>query len=277
MNTLELDPALQVGADKTASHIANPPLLLNGNGSGSLFDVRVDGFLVANVRCDNFNHAWIQCPPLAEGKHRAVAQETSPVPADPPIVFDFTVDTIPDPVPSTPSLIGHPGNPVTSKQSTFGLTGTAQPGSGVRCYSDTIFFGGGSVGTDGVWYVTVPNMPDGDYRVAARSLDPAGNNSAFSEPLLLTVAANVAPPPQGIPGAPGLAIKSTMGIVSWAPPPPVDPPVTGYRVYRGGSLIAELGPGDRQFSFANIRPGETFAVSAVNGRGEGERLAISLP
>ena len=76
----------------------------------------------------------------------------------------------------------------------------------------------------------------------------------------------------GVPAAPGLSGTAGEGSASltWTTPSDGGDPITGYKVYRDGALLATVGLVN-SYTDATVTNGKTYAyqVSAVNGVGEG--------
>ncbi|HEX9093538.1 MAG TPA: CARDB domain-containing protein [Coriobacteriia bacterium] len=78
------------------------------------------------------------------------------------------------------------------------------------------------------------------------------------------------------PSAPLITAKSLAGppasnMVSWQEPDDHGSPITAYKVYRGGSLLATVGGDARNYTDTAIQAGQTYTyrLSAVNAQGEG--------
>lgn len=110
----------------------------------------------------------------------------------------LTIDTT---APTAPTISYTPGSD-SGRSSSDGVTnvttptvtGTAEAGSAVTLYLD-----GASVGTTtasgvGAWSITTPTVSPGGHTLTARAVDTAGNTSAASTALLLTVDTTVAAP-----------------------------------------------------------------------------------
>ncbi len=110
----------------------------------------------------------------------------------------LTIDTT---APTAPTISYTPGSD-SGRSSSDGVTnvttptvtGTAEAGSTVTLYLD-----GASVGTTtasgvGAWSITTPTVSPGGHTLTARAVDTAGNTSAASTALLLTVDTTVAAP-----------------------------------------------------------------------------------
>lgn len=283
LNTIQLDPALQIGSDPTASHVSNPKLLLFGNGIGSMFDVQIDGRSIGVFTCDTYNKAFPQCPPLADGHHRATGFQTNPAAGHDPAIltpFDFTIDTVPPAVPSQPSLVPfywEGGDPNRTTYRTFGIQGTATPSTNVRLFTGTRAIGGSGSDANGHWGISV-TLEDGTFPIVARTLDTAGNFSDDSTVYTLTVeAAPPPPPPPGRPDPPRLLFDTSTRYLSWAPPltTPADA-ITEYRVYRSinsgvsWQLIYTGGPDARNYVDAPAPLGSSYRITAVNADGESD-------
>lgn len=90
------------------------------------------------------------------------------------------------------------------------LTGTAAPGALVELYdgAGSSVIGSTTAGGDGHWSITLDTLIDGVHALSARQTDAAGNQSAASTTLPLTVLSRI-----GVPDAPRLALASDSGLI----------------------------------------------------------------
>ena len=109
-----------------------------------------------------------------------------------------TIDTA---APSAPSLALAPASD-TGASSTDGITritaptaaGTAEAGSVVSLYDGASLLGSTTADSAGAWSFTAPSLAAGAHTLSARAVDAAGNTSAASSPLAVTVDTNVSAP-----------------------------------------------------------------------------------
>ena len=80
----------------------------------------------------------------------------------------------------------------------------------------------------------------------------------------------------GLPGAPAITVASGPGpvgesTVSWTTPYDGGLPITEYRIYRDGALVASVGGDASAWTDTGLTPltAHAYAVSAVNAAGEG--------
>ncbi|MBP2228898.1 hypothetical protein J2847_002190 [Azospirillum agricola] len=110
----------------------------------------------------------------------------------------ITVDTTAPSAPGTPSLSAgsNSGSTADSITSVFAptITGTAEANSLVTLYDGTTNLGTVTANGSGAWSMTTPSLADGAHTLSAVALDPAGNTSAASAPLTVTIDTTAAAP-----------------------------------------------------------------------------------
>src|SRR5262249_41427035 len=94
--------------------------------------------------------------------------------------------------------------------STPTFTGKAVAGSRVSLYDDTTLIGSGTANGSGIWTITSRTLADGPHAIRTKSSDKAGNFSAYSVTLPVTID-TVAP---SVPGTPDLAAVSDSGALN---------------------------------------------------------------
>src|SRR5207249_4427355 len=121
-------------------------------------------------------------------------------------VFNLTVDTSPPPVPAAPTLLaaddsGTAGDGITNVKQPH-LTGTVGGGTTVQIVNaGGSVLGSAAVGPGGSYSVALATvLADGTYPVSVRVVDVAGNTSASSPVLNLTILTT----PPAAPTAPAL-------------------------------------------------------------------------
>src|SRR5207237_438887 len=132
----------------------------------------------------------------------------------------LTIDTAAPAAPSAQlapaSDTGIPGDGVTA-DATPTFSGTAEPGSVVTLYVDGAAAGTAAAGPGGAWAVTPAGLlADGSFVVTATATDAAGNVSAASETLTVTVD-TAAPAAQVTPGS-DTGASGTDGVTAGATP-----------------------------------------------------------
>ncbi|SMH61874.1 Ig-like domain-containing protein [Azospirillum agricola] len=138
----------------------------------------------------------------------------------------ITVDTTAPGAPGTPSLGAgsNSGSTADSITSVFAptITGTAEANSLVTLYDGATALGTVTADGGGVWSVTTPSLADGAHTLSAVALDPAGNTSAASAPLTVTIDTTAAAP-TGL----ALATVSDTGLVGDNLTSATTPTITG--------------------------------------------------
>jgi Bacterial Ig-like domain len=122
---------------------------------------------------------------LADGSHTfAVYAVDAAGNADAtPATRTWTVDTV---APAAPVITG-PADGSVNGTGTVVVSGTAEPGSTVAVSDGTTQRGTGTVSGDGSWSVTLTGVADGAHSYTARATDAAGNVSAVSAAVGVTV------------------------------------------------------------------------------------------
>jgi hypothetical protein len=123
--------------------------------------------------------------------------------------LDVAVDTVAPDAPSTPDLAagsdsGKSAADDVTNDTTPTFSGTAEHGAGVTLYDGAIVVGS-AIASGGTWSITSSHLADGDHTITATAADAAGNTSAASAPLAVTID-TVAPT------APGLALTHDTGV-----------------------------------------------------------------
>jgi hypothetical protein len=196
-NSVQLDPGmcgrmLQTGSDPTATNTSTPTFLLAGDGGLSSYSVSIDGKPIGTFSSDGHAVVCIRVTaPLSDGGHVLTAAELAPQPTLAVAPFAFTVDTVPPRAPSAPSLSAYTdsgivGDGVTSFTQ-VNLTGTADPGARVQVLDGVSGIAGATADASGHWSATTRKLADGSYSITAATFDEAGNESARSKAMPLTI------------------------------------------------------------------------------------------
>jgi hypothetical protein len=103
----------------------------------------------------------------------------------------LTLDTL-TPVVSAPDLLASSDSGFSNTDNVTNIwgpafQGTGEPNARVRLRANGVVVGQGVIGTDGSWEVTVEPLADGTYTFTAVAEDLAGNVSAVSPPLQVTI------------------------------------------------------------------------------------------
>jgi hypothetical protein len=162
---------------------------------------------------DSSGNYRIKAGSIADGIHNVTVQASDFVgnvgAASPSL--KLTIDTAAPVAPSTPDLLttadtGLSNTDNYTKTSTPTLRGTAEPRSTVKLFFRNIERTSGMATNSGVYQIASSALADGVYTVQAKAIDAAGNQSAVSATLTLTVdTANrgvLANPDGGLYGAP---------------------------------------------------------------------------
>jgi hypothetical protein len=154
---------------------------------------------------------------LPQGVHNITATATDAAgnesAASTPLVVTIDTQTA---TPSVPNLIGTSDTGVSNTDNiTFDNTptfdGTAEAGALVTLTSSIAGVLGSAIATGGVWSFTVPTaLADGVHNITAQALDLAGNTSAITAALSVTID-TIAP---AVPSTPDLAAASDSGVLS---------------------------------------------------------------
>ena len=286
LNTVVLDNGicgrnLQLGSDPTASSSATPTFLLYGDGAAASYRVFIDGALLGIFNTSNpYGNVCITTTvALSQGAHTLTGNELSPHSTYTVTPFQFSVDTVPPAVPSAPVLnpstnSGVIGDNITTYQG-LSLSGTSEPNAPIRVYAGLAGVGGGRADSTGRWTVTTTTLSIAAHTLTATASDQAGNVSARSAALSLTITSTAL---ATVPGAPSLT-SATPGNASvslaWSAPASGGGAITGYRVYRSTSpgtqtLLTTLG-NVTSWTNTGLTNGTTYyyKVSALNAVGEG--------
>lgn len=220
------------GVDRSASKTATPTFQIAGDGGAATYRCAIDGVTIGDFRTSD---AWGSVnvfvgAPIADGPHTFTFEELVPHPGGPPGYpcqpFPFSVDTRP---PSPPTILSvTPSAQRPDGKWSLTVKGTIVAGEAtvnVRVYSGYAGIGGAIVnGT--TFTVTTTALASGTYTIEAAAVDPAGNISARSNGVTVTLGS---PPQPTAPGAP-VAGSGTAHVVTlvWTTPTDGGSPITGY-------------------------------------------------
>jgi hypothetical protein len=160
-----------------------------------------DGVTVlGSATADGAGHWSIVASTLGEGVHALTAMQTDPAgnASAASAALALTVDVTPPAAPGAPMLAaasdsGTPGDGVTNVATPV-VSGTAVPGAAIRLYDGATLLGTAVADGDGAWTITSTALSVGAHALTALAVDAAGNLSAASAPLTLTIEA---PPDSG--------------------------------------------------------------------------------
>ncbi len=152
---------------------------------------------------------WSLTPssPLPEGPNALTATATAgAVTSAGSTTYLVTIDTTPSPAPALTldpgSDTGTLGDDLTSIV-TPTIDGTGTAGDTITLYDGATEVGTATVGANGSWSVVSSALADGLHTLTAFDTDPAGNVSAASDPLALTIDTTASPAPAGLTLDPG--------------------------------------------------------------------------
>jgi len=228
LNAIQLDNGtcgqhLQIGSDRTASSVATPSFLLNGDGGLSSYRASMDGTGIGTFNSNGYGQVCIDdTTALTEGAHQLTAVELAPNSSNVVSPFDFTVDTVPLAPPSQPTLdpvsdSGVQGDDITNSTSPR-LDGTSVPDVPIRILEGGRLVGGAMASSTGSWTVITDPLASGMDELSAATVNEAGVQSTPSAALSLTIITTPPPPPP----APTLDPASGTDDVSAVPDPIVD-------------------------------------------------------
>ncbi|MEZ3500634.1 Ig-like domain-containing protein [Pantoea sp. KPR_PJ] len=174
----------------------NAPVLSGNAEAGSIVTIS-DGTTVLGSTTAAADGSWrFTTPALTEGDHSlttTVTDRAGNVSASGEAIT-LTVDTLP-PATATDLLLGSDEGgtvvPVASggvtSDTTPVLSGSAEPGSLVTVSDGDNVLGSVTADQDGNWRYTTPELDEGEHSLTATVTDAAGNVSAPSAPVLITV------------------------------------------------------------------------------------------
>lgn len=176
------------------------PLLQGSAPDGTVITV-YDGTTLLGTATLDGSGGWSFTPttPLTDGPHSLTIHATDAAGntsiSDP---FELVIDTVAPATPDTPAITVNPDgsaptslNPgETTRDTTPTLSGTGNPGDTVTIYNGTDKIGDAVVDGDGNWSWTPPaDLPNGTYDITltVTNKDGAGNESAPSQPVTITI------------------------------------------------------------------------------------------
>jgi hypothetical protein len=197
LNTAQLDDGrcghnLQLGSDKNASSSNKPWFALVGDGGLASYDITIDGHGIGTFNSDSYGKVCINDTlALSEGSHTLAGKELRPKSYYDVAPYTFKVDTVPPASPSKPVLNSSSDTaPVGDNATTMTqvrLNGTSGAGMPIQVYDGLKMIGGALADSSGRWMVTTSTLARGTHSVAAVTTDTAGNKSAPSPVLSLTI------------------------------------------------------------------------------------------
>ena len=172
------------------------PVLSGTADPGTIITVSDGTTVLGTTTADGSGNWSFTTPVLSEGDHSLTATVTDAAgnisPATDPIAV--TIDTQAPAVATGLQLSNDSsGTSVaiaaggTTNDATPVLSGSAEPGSTVTVSDGANVLGTATVDNDGNWSFTTPTLDDGDHSLTTTVTDPAGNISAASDPVAVTV------------------------------------------------------------------------------------------
>ncbi|MBN4049960.1 hypothetical protein JYT84_00870, partial [bacterium AH-315-M10] len=213
-STPDLNAASDSGSSNTDNNTSdNTPTFSGTAEAGATVEVFSDG--VSQGTTTATGGVWtLTTPTLTDGAHSitATATDTAGNVSALSAGLSVTIDTAAPAAPSTPDLVagsdsGSSDTDDLTSDSTPTFSGTAEAGATLELFSDGVSLGT-TTATGGTWTLTSPTLAIGTHSITATATDTAGNVSALSSGLPVTidiVAANPPPPPD-------LATESDTGI-----------------------------------------------------------------
>ncbi|MEV4781034.1 Ig-like domain-containing protein, partial [Burkholderia sp. LMU1-1-1.1] len=214
---LDLTAASDSGTSGTdnLTNVTTPTIAgkAEANASVALFDGTV---LVGTGLADQDGNWQITVTqPLKDGAHGLTAQATDAAGnlSVKSTAIAVTIDTTPLAAPGAPDLdigsdTGSLNTDNVTNAATPKFTGTASASTLIQLFDGDTLVGSATTTSTGAWSIVSAALADGAHTLTVRSVDPAGNLSAPSAPLVVTID-RAAP---GAPGAPVLDAASDTGV-----------------------------------------------------------------
>ncbi|MCK7557215.1 Ig-like domain-containing protein [Chitinophaga sedimenti] len=181
-------PSLPVLEDGNEGHTGKDQPTIKGKAEpGAVITVYVDGKEVDTVPADeNGDWEYTITPALSDGPHKVTTTATDKAGniSEDSEGLDIIVDTIEPGIPA----IASPANntPVKTAQPT--ITGEGEANSKIHIYINGEVVDSVMADASGKWsYTPAQPLPDGDYTLTTTATDAAGNKSAISNPVNITV------------------------------------------------------------------------------------------
>jgi large repetitive protein len=197
-----LAPASDSGVLADGITNVTTPTITGTGTAGSTITV-YDGSTLLGTAIVAANGTWtFTTAALAAGVHSLTTTSTSTAGTVSPASLPLTI-TIDIAVPTAPTSValaaasdsGVLGDNLTN-DSTPTIVGTGEAGATIKIYDGTTLLGTAIVAANGTWSFTSPSLTNGTHSVTTTATDVAGNTSAASTPVVLTIdtAAPAVPP-----------------------------------------------------------------------------------
>ncbi len=196
-------PSLVVdsGASSTDRLINTGSPTLTGTAEANGLVRLYDGVSLIGSGTANGSGIWtIAATGLGAGVHALSARmvDAAGNTSDPSAALTITIDTTAPGAPGTPSLSAGSNSGSTSDRITSvftpTLTGSAEANSILTLYDGTTALGSVTADGNGAWSTTTPSLADGAHTLSVVALDLAGNTSAASTALTVTIDTTAAAP-----------------------------------------------------------------------------------
>ncbi|MGO4396585.1 Ig-like domain-containing protein, partial [Variovorax sp. M-6] len=173
------------------------PTIIGTSEPGTVIKIYDGSTLLGSVQADGSGKWSFTTDALADGAHNITATATNPVgqTSDATGIWNFVVDTkAPDAVSGLEVRddVGAKQGPLSNGETTDDnrptFSGKAEPGSKVSVYDGAAKLGEADVDGEGNWSFTPGKaLDDGPHSFTTKVTDPAGNESASSTPVTVTV------------------------------------------------------------------------------------------
>ncbi|MCA1178232.1 Ig-like domain-containing protein [Pantoea rwandensis] len=170
------------------------PVLSGTAEPGSTVTVSDGDTVLGSVSVGTDGNWSYTTPALSEGDHSLTATVTDPAgnisPVSDPVVI--SIDVTPPPVATGVIVSNEAGTQINTGGATNDTTpvisGSATPGSTVVVSDGTDVLGTATVNDDGSWSFTPdPALGEGQHSLSTTVVDPAGNSSTASTPIIVTI------------------------------------------------------------------------------------------
>jgi large repetitive protein len=219
----DLIPASDSGISNTDNITSvNKPTLVGTADSGVTLDLLDGNTVVASTVVNSPGNWQLTTPVLADGVHNFTARATD-VAGNQTVssALSVTIDTTFPAAPSTPDLTaasdsGSSNTDNVTKVTTPTFSGTAEANAAIVLLDNLAVLGTTTADALGNWTITSTMLADGLHNITARAMDAAGNVSALTLALKVTID-TTAPLPPTIAGiAPDTGASSTDGLTNAA-------------------------------------------------------------
>ncbi|WP_058959341.1 Ig-like domain-containing protein, partial [Type-E symbiont of Plautia stali] len=179
----------------------NTPVVSGSAEEGTIITITEGNTVLGQITVDaTGNWSVAVTTALSDGTHTLSVTARDPAGnTSAPSTISVEVDTAPLPAATGVLLSTDNGTvPVTNTEGTFTsdstplLSGSATAGSIINVYNGDDLLGTTTVGSNGAWSITLPNLPDETYTLSVRVVDAAGNLSPASD---ITFTVDTAAPP----------------------------------------------------------------------------------